>query len=69
MDEDDRELFNFLLNMKLHEVLDVNEILTVMRVPGGWTYIIETHNEGLLPHAITSTFVPVPYTEVDLDTE
>jgi hypothetical protein len=55
--------------MKLHEILEINEISTVMRVPGGWNYIVETSNKGMLPHAIASTFVPVPYTEKDTDTD
>ena len=56
MDED--KLYTNLINMKLHQVIDLNEITSILRVPGGWIYIIETHNEGTLPHAMTSTFVP-----------
>ena len=60
MNTEDRELLTLLLNMNLHDILEINEIITVLKVPGGWNYIIETSNKGMMPHAITSTFVPIP---------
>ena len=67
MKTEDFENFTTLLNMDLHETVELNEISTIMRVPGGWIYIVETSNKGILPHAITSTFVPVPYAEEDMN--
>jgi len=52
------EIYIAMMNMKLHEIIDLNEITSIIRVPGGWIYIVETNNEGTLPHAMTSTFVP-----------
>ena len=39
-------------NMSLHQVIKVQENVTVMRVPGGWMY--EIHNPG---HPVTYQFI------------
>lgn len=54
----DKDVYDNLLNMELHDVLDLDSITSVIRVPGGWIYVIETQNEGPFPHAMTSSFVP-----------
>jgi len=43
-----------LYNMKLHDVLQLNRWLTVVKVPNGWMYVFEHPQGGVTSQFVTS---------------
>ena len=45
--------------MKLHDVMEISQSLSITRVPGGWIYekTIEQEYDGKVDTKMTSTFV------------
>lgn len=56
MNEESRIEFDKLMKMELHERLEISDGLIVVRVPGGWIYVIDE-----TPVSICPVFVPIIY--------
>ena len=46
-----------LYNLKLHDFIEINPVLVVRRVPGGWIYETAIQNGGY-GYSVSTCFVP-----------